>query len=187
MADEPSAAAQARDRSPKSSAAQSGAPGESWSQVWQLPVLLLGIGMLVVGVVLALPRHKPPEFDAALNEVDTLLEANQLDAARQKLETIEQELEHSLDRLGMDTVDLYQIHRWDDDTPIETTLGALDDAVRRGTVRHVGASSMCWGRSAKPRSRNRSNTCSGRTRRMKFAWPRPALSGKLPIPLRSTA
>ncbi|MFB6152275.1 MAG: aldo/keto reductase [Haloarculaceae archaeon] len=56
--------------------------------------------------------------------------------------TIEQELDHSLDRLGMDTVDLYQIHRWDYDTPIENTLRALDDAVRRGKVRHVGASSM---------------------------------------------
>ncbi|WP_135303351.1 aldo/keto reductase [Haloarcula amylovorans] len=56
--------------------------------------------------------------------------------------TIEQELSHSLDRFGMDTVDLYQIHRWDYDTPIETTLRALDDAVRRGQVRHIGASSM---------------------------------------------
>jgi aryl-alcohol dehydrogenase-like predicted oxidoreductase len=55
---------------------------------------------------------------------------------------IEQELDHSLDRLGMDTIDLYQIHRWDDDTPIEETLRALDDAVRRGRVRHLGASSM---------------------------------------------
>ena len=56
--------------------------------------------------------------------------------------TIEQELDNSLDRLGMDTVDLYQIHRWDYDTPIEQTLRALDDAVRRGKVRHIGASSM---------------------------------------------
>jgi len=55
---------------------------------------------------------------------------------------IEQELEHSLDRLGMDTIDLYQIHRWDYDTPIEETLRALDDAVRRGQVRSIGASSM---------------------------------------------
>jgi aryl-alcohol dehydrogenase-like predicted oxidoreductase len=55
---------------------------------------------------------------------------------------IEQELENSLDRLGMETVDLLQIHRWDDDTPIETTLRALDDAVRRGQTRYVGASSM---------------------------------------------
>lgn len=55
---------------------------------------------------------------------------------------IEQELSNSLDRLGMETVDLYQIHRWDYDTPIEETLRALDDAVRRGQVRYVGASSM---------------------------------------------
>ena len=55
---------------------------------------------------------------------------------------IEQELDDSLDRLGMDTVDLYQIHRWDYDTPIETTMRALDDAVRRGKVRYLGASSM---------------------------------------------
>ena len=56
--------------------------------------------------------------------------------------TIEQELEASLDRLGMDTVDLYQIHRWDEDTPIDETMRALDDAVRRGKVRSLGASSM---------------------------------------------
>jgi aryl-alcohol dehydrogenase-like predicted oxidoreductase len=55
---------------------------------------------------------------------------------------IEQELANSLARLGMDTVDLYQIHRWDDRTPIEETLRALDDTVRRGQVRYLGASSM---------------------------------------------
>jgi aryl-alcohol dehydrogenase-like predicted oxidoreductase len=55
---------------------------------------------------------------------------------------IEQELDNSLARLGMDTVDLYQTHRWDDDTPVETTMRALDDAVRRGKVRYLGASSM---------------------------------------------
>jgi len=56
--------------------------------------------------------------------------------------TIEQELDASLDRLGLDTIDLYQTHRWDYDTPIETTMRALDDAVRRGKIRHLGASSM---------------------------------------------
>ena len=55
---------------------------------------------------------------------------------------IEQELANSLDRLGMETIDLYQIHRWDEDTPIDETLRALTDAVRRGHVRHLGASSM---------------------------------------------
>ncbi len=56
--------------------------------------------------------------------------------------TIEQELDASRERLGMDTIDLYQIHRWDDDTPIEQTMRALDDAVRREKVRYLGGSSM---------------------------------------------
>jgi aryl-alcohol dehydrogenase-like predicted oxidoreductase len=55
---------------------------------------------------------------------------------------LEQELDNSLDRLGMDTVDLYQTHRWDYDTPVEQTLRALDDVVRRGKTRYVGTSSM---------------------------------------------
>jgi len=56
--------------------------------------------------------------------------------------TIEQELNNSLSRLEMDRVDLYSIHRWDYDTPINQTLRALDDAVQRGKVHHIGASSM---------------------------------------------
>jgi aryl-alcohol dehydrogenase-like predicted oxidoreductase len=55
---------------------------------------------------------------------------------------IEQELANSLDRLGIETIDLYQIHRWDEHTPIEETLRTLDDAVRRNQVRYIGASSM---------------------------------------------
>jgi aryl-alcohol dehydrogenase-like predicted oxidoreductase len=42
----------------------------------------------------------------------------------------------------METVDLYQTHRWDEDTPIAETLRAFDDAIRRGQVRHIGGSSM---------------------------------------------
>ncbi len=52
------------------------------------------------------------------------------------------ELDESLRRLGTDYVDLYQIHRWDYETPIEETLEALHDAVKSGRVRYVGASSM---------------------------------------------
>ncbi len=48
----------------------------------------------------------------------------------------------SLRRLGLDYIDLYQIHRWDDSTPIEETMEALDDCVRSGKVRYLGASSM---------------------------------------------
>ena len=54
---------------------------------------------------------------------------------------IEQELSNSLNRLGMETIDLYQTHRWDYDTPIEETLRTFDDAVRRGQIRYLGASS----------------------------------------------
>jgi len=51
-------------------------------------------------------------------------------------------IDKSLRRLGTDYVDLYQIHRWDYTTPIEETLQALDDIVRAGKVRYIGASSM---------------------------------------------
>ena len=55
---------------------------------------------------------------------------------------IQQACEASLRRLGVDTIDLYQLHRLDPDTPMEETLGALDDLVRQGKVRQIGASSM---------------------------------------------
>jgi 1-deoxyxylulose-5-phosphate synthase len=52
------------------------------------------------------------------------------------------EIDDSLRRLGTDYVDLYQIHRWDYETPIEETLEALHDIVRAGKARYIGASSM---------------------------------------------
>ena len=52
------------------------------------------------------------------------------------------EIDASLTRLGTDYVDLYQIHRWDPDTPIEETMEALHDVVRAGKARYLGASSM---------------------------------------------
>jgi aryl-alcohol dehydrogenase-like predicted oxidoreductase len=51
-------------------------------------------------------------------------------------------IDASLTRLGTDYVDLYQIHRWDDETPIEETMEALHDVVRAGKARYIGASSM---------------------------------------------
>jgi 1-deoxyxylulose-5-phosphate synthase len=52
------------------------------------------------------------------------------------------EIDASLQRLGTDYVDLYQIHRWDYNTPIEETLEALHDLIKQGKVRYIGASSM---------------------------------------------
>ena len=51
-------------------------------------------------------------------------------------------IDSSLRRLGTDYVDLYQIHRWDPETPIEETLEALHDVVKAGKARYIGASSM---------------------------------------------
>jgi aryl-alcohol dehydrogenase (NADP+) len=51
-------------------------------------------------------------------------------------------IDKSLRRLGVDYVDLYQIHRWDYETPIEETMEALNDVVRAGKARYIGASSM---------------------------------------------
>ncbi|WP_315067529.1 aldo/keto reductase [uncultured Clostridium sp.] len=52
------------------------------------------------------------------------------------------EIDHSLERLGTDYIDLYQIHRNDHSTPLEETLEALNDLVKMGKVRYIGASSM---------------------------------------------
>ncbi len=53
-----------------------------------------------------------------------------------------QSIDDSLQRLGMEYVDLLQIHRWDYDTPLEETLEALHDVVKSGKARYIGASSM---------------------------------------------
>ena len=55
------------------------------------------------------------------------------------------EIDASLSRLGTDYVDLYQIHRWDHETPIEETLEALHDVVKAGKASYIGASStLAW-------------------------------------------
>jgi aryl-alcohol dehydrogenase-like predicted oxidoreductase len=61
-------------------------------------------------------------------------------------------IDASLKRLGLDYVDLYQIHRWDPRTPIEETMEALDDVVRAGKARYIGASSMYAWQFAKAQS-----------------------------------
>jgi aryl-alcohol dehydrogenase-like predicted oxidoreductase len=61
-------------------------------------------------------------------------------------------IDNSLRRLGTDHVDLYQIHRWDQETPIEETMEALHDVVRAGKARYIGASSMFAWQFAKAQS-----------------------------------
>ncbi len=68
-----------------------------------------------------------------------------------------QAIDDSLTRLGMDYVDLYQIHRYDRHTPIEETLEALNDVVRAGKARYIGASSMFAWQFADALHRQRAN------------------------------
>jgi aryl-alcohol dehydrogenase-like predicted oxidoreductase len=60
-----------------------------------------------------------------------------------------EQIDASLTRLGTDYIDLYQIHRYDPETPVEETMQALDDVVKAGKVRYLGASSMFAWRFAK--------------------------------------
>jgi aryl-alcohol dehydrogenase-like predicted oxidoreductase len=58
---------------------------------------------------------------------------------------IMREIEHSLQRLQTDYIDLYQVHGWDSITPLEETLRTLNDLVRQGKVRYIGFSNlMSW-------------------------------------------
>ncbi|MGN9908544.1 aldo/keto reductase [Phytohabitans sp. LJ34] len=66
-------------------------------------------------------------------------------------------IDDSLRRLGTDHVDLYQIHRWDYDTPIEETMSALHDVVKAGKARYIGASSMWAWQFAKAQEVARAN------------------------------
>jgi len=93
----------------------------------------------VLGEVLA--EHDRDELVVATKVYGSMDDDNP-NAQGLSRKAIEQELTHSLDRLDLETIDLYQIHRWDDATPIAETLQTLDDAVRRNQVRYLGASSM---------------------------------------------
>ncbi|QUL38056.1 aldo/keto reductase [Erythrobacter sp. JK5] len=68
-----------------------------------------------------------------------------------------QAVDDSLTRLGMDYIDLFQIHRWDDATPIEETMEALHDIVKAGKARYIGASSMYAWQFAKAQETARAN------------------------------
>ena len=68
-----------------------------------------------------------------------------------------QAVDDSLTRLGMDYVDLFQIHRWDDTTPIQETMEALHDIVKAGKARYIGASSMFAWQFAKAQEVARAN------------------------------
>jgi len=68
-----------------------------------------------------------------------------------------EQLDKSLERLGTDYVDLYQVHRFDPETPVEETMEALHDVIRAGKVRYIGASSMWAWQFAKMQEAARTN------------------------------
>ncbi|BFZ56900.1 hypothetical protein PYCC9005_003950 [Savitreella phatthalungensis] len=80
-----------------------------------------------------------PVNEMPIDERDNKFYSNQYGLSRKH---IFQAVEHSLKRLGVDYIDLYQIHRFDPDTPVEETMRALHDLVISGKVRYIGASSM---------------------------------------------
>jgi len=72
-----------------------GGGGPGWSQVWHLPVLLLGAGLFLVGVYLSVPQDEGPRFTEALDSAGQYLKANNLDGAEQQLQRIEPRIEEA--------------------------------------------------------------------------------------------
>jgi len=66
-----------------------GAPELAWSQAWQIPVLLLGLGLLVIGVYFALPKYSVPDYPGVLSDVEVHLKAGELEQAEAKLTKLE--------------------------------------------------------------------------------------------------
>ncbi len=80
----------------------------AWSQVWHLPVLLLGLGLLVVGVYVALPTPDTHKFHEALDDVDLYLQARNFEKAQAKLEGIRQYIEVAAEATAIDRARYWQ-------------------------------------------------------------------------------
>jgi tetratricopeptide (TPR) repeat protein len=80
-----------RDLSADADPLEFGASEMAWSQAWQIPVLLLGLGLLMIGVYFALPRYSVPDFQGVLDDVEVHLLAGELELAEQKLDTMRED------------------------------------------------------------------------------------------------
>lgn len=93
-------------------------------------------------VVLATKLFYPVDDDPLASGVSTTKKAARPNRGGLSRKYIMSAIDASLSRLGVDYIDLYQIHRWDYETPIEETMEALHDVVKAGKARYIGASSM---------------------------------------------
>jgi tetratricopeptide (TPR) repeat protein len=82
---------QVEDLSTDADPLEIGASELAWSQAWQIPVLLLGLGLLLIGVYFALPRYSVPDFQGVLDDVEVHLLAGELTQAENKLKTMSED------------------------------------------------------------------------------------------------
>ena len=103
-------------------------------------VYSLGVSEEVTGTLLRESFPRREDYVLATKVFSTMSDRpNDRGLSRKHILT---SIDASLTRLGTDHVDLYQIHRWDPETPIEETMEALHDVVKAGKARYIGASSM---------------------------------------------
>lgn len=114
------------------------ADGPVWSQVWQLPVLIIGAGLFAAGIWLAIPEKQPNDFPRRLDEVAYYIEANNLDGAELALESVQRLMEKAVDATNEDKARQWQY--WADLNFLQLqqrTHVAVDTELSRETNRKI--------------------------------------------------
>ena len=125
----------AQDFSADADPLEIGAPEMAWSQAWQVPVLLLGLGMLLIGVYFALPRYSVPDFQGVLDDIEVHLLAGELEQAESKLNDMRQDElypEFADDKIKAHAQQLYG----------DLFFRQIDKAVWQGITTSVGLSNL---------------------------------------------
>ncbi|MGB1124819.1 MAG: tetratricopeptide repeat protein [Phycisphaeraceae bacterium] len=112
-----------------------GAPEMAWSQAWQVPVLLLGLGMLLIGVYFALPRYSVPDFQGVLDDIEVHLLAGELEQAESKLNDMRQD--ELYPEFADDTIKAHAQQLYGD-----LFFRQIDKAVWQGITTSVGLSNL---------------------------------------------
>ena len=112
-----------------------GAPELAWSQAWQVPVLLLGLGLLVIGVYFAVPRYSEPDYPGILSDIEVRLKSEELELAETKLKKLNN------DPVFMKTApDELEAHMWQ--LFGDLTFRQIDKHVWRGITTSVGQDNL---------------------------------------------